>query len=428
MPDVIVRLDDERQEIEGFGAAFNEMGWLALAHLEESQRTEILRELYAPGVGAGLTTGRLPVGANDFSRDWYSYDEVAGDLELEHFSVANDLDTLVPFVRAAQEQQPALALWTSPWSPPSWMKVNGHYAAALPIPGSGQTENGLRPDQVGREGTDMFRLEEPYLRAYAAYFGRYVDAYRELGIEIGMVMPQNEFNSAQVFPSCTWTPSGLARLLRHLGPEMARRGVEVFLGTLERPDDRLVSETLADPEVARHVSGVGVQWHGKGALPFLRRDHPELRIFQTEQECGDGRNDWRYARYSWDLMTRFLLGGASAYHYWNIALESGGVSRWGWSQNSLVVVDPATRTYEYTHEYYVLKHVSHAVAPGARLVSTLSYTGYESQLAFRNPDGSLVLVVQNDGGSDLPISILVGDQLVRPVLPADSLSTFVLEV
>ncbi|WP_180359618.1 glycoside hydrolase family 30 beta sandwich domain-containing protein [Miniimonas arenae] len=168
-----------------------------------------------------------------------------------------------------------------------------------------------------------------------------------------------------------------------------------------------------------------MQWHGKGALPFL---HPELRIYQTEQECGDGCNDWRYARYSWDLMTRFLLGGASAYHYWNIALESGGVIRWGCYQNSLVVVDPATRTYEYTHEYYVLKHVSHAVAPGARLVSTLSYTGYENQLAFRNPDGLLVLVVQNDGGSDLPISILVGDQVVRPVLPADSLSTFVLEV
>ena len=83
-------------------------------------------------------------------------------------------------------------------------------------------ENGLRPEQVGDEGTDMFILEEPYLRAYARYFGRFIDAYRELGIPIEMVMPQNEFNSPQIFPSCTWTPGGFTQFLRHLGPEMQR--------------------------------------------------------------------------------------------------------------------------------------------------------------------------------------------------------------
>lgn len=102
------------------------------------------------------------------------------------------------------------------------------YAAAQPNPFL-SVENGLAEDQVGVEGADMFRLEEPYLQAYAAYFGRFVDAYRELGIPISMVMPQNEFNSAQVFPSCVWTPAGLAAFLSHLGPEMARRGVDVML-------------------------------------------------------------------------------------------------------------------------------------------------------------------------------------------------------
>src|SRR5207302_1883292 len=79
--------------------------------------------------------------------------------------------------------------------------------------------NRIRPDQVGHEGEDMFILEEPYLAAYAKYFGRFVDAYRAEGIRVGMVMPQNEFNSAQNFPSCTWTPAGLAKFLRHLGRE-----------------------------------------------------------------------------------------------------------------------------------------------------------------------------------------------------------------
>jgi glucosylceramidase len=80
IPDVLVQLDDERQEIEGFGACFNELGWTSLSRLSAEQRAEIFREMYAPGVGGSFTTGRMPIGANDFSRDYYSYAEVPGDL------------------------------------------------------------------------------------------------------------------------------------------------------------------------------------------------------------------------------------------------------------------------------------------------------------------------------------------------------------
>jgi glucosylceramidase len=426
IPDVFVQLDDERQEIEGFGATFNELGWTSLAHLDDEQRSGIFRELYAPGVGGNFTIGRMPIGANDFARDYYSYDDVPGDFALEHFSIENDRETLIPFIRSAQAEQGDLRLWASPWVPPQWMKTNGHYASAQPwVDG---VENGLRADQVQQEGTDSFIQDERHLATYAEYFARFVDAYAALGIDIRMVMPQNEFNSAQPYPSCTWTPAGLAAFIRHLGPRMRERDVEVFLGTVERPDVDLVDGVLADPEAAAAITGIGVQWHGKSIVPFLRRDHPELRIYQTEQECGDGRNDWRYARYSWRLMRDFLNNGASAYQYWNLSLESGGVSRWGWSQNSLIVVDPATASFEYTHEYVVLKHVSHYVRPGARLVPTLSYSGYENQLAFRNPDGSLVVVMQNDTSEEMPVQVTVGDQVVEPVLPADSLNSFVIEV
>ena len=429
MPDVIVETGTPQQTVEGFGASFNELGWTSLSALDDAQRAEVLDALFVPGAGAGLTLCRMPVGANDFSRDWYSYDEVEGDLDLDHFSVENDLQTLVPFIRAARERLPALRLWASPWSPPTWMKTNGHYAGAMPragMSGMSAVDNGLEPDQVGAEGTDMFRVEEPYLRAYAAYFGRFVDAYADLGIEVEMVMPQNEFNSPQVFPSCTWTPDGLARFLRHLGPEMGRRGVDVFLGTLELGDDRLVQRVLDDREAAAHVRGIGVQWAGKRAVPFLHRDHPELRIYQTEQECGDGRNDWRFCRYAWTMLRHYVTHGASAYMYWNIALERGGVSRWGWAQNSLVTVDAEARTFTINHEYFLLSHVSHFVQPGAHVLPTSSWTGFENQLAFRNPDGGVVVVIHNDAHEDVTVRILVEEQVLTPTLPADSFSTFVL--
>jgi glucosylceramidase len=425
MPDVFVQQDAPQQRIEGFGASFNELGWDALSALADDDRDAVLRELFEPGAGANLSLCRMPVGANDFSRDWYSYDEVPGDLALEHFSIGNDDETLVPFIRAAQAHQPDLRLWASPWSPPSWMKTNGHYAGAMPLPGIQSVENGLRPDQVGVEGTDMMRQDDGHLRAYAGYFGRFVDEYAARGIRIGMVMPQNEFNSPQVFPSCTWTPDGLARFIRVLAEEMRPRGVEIFVGTLERPDDSIVERVLA--QVGPLVSGLGAQWAGKGALPFLHHAHPELRVFQTEQECGDGRNDWRYARYSWTLMRRFFEHGAGAYMYWNIALLEGGVSRWGWAQNSLVTVDADAAAYWWNHEYHLLKHVAHFVEVGARVLPTASYTGFEDQLAFVNPDGTTVLVARNDGPDDQRVTYLMDGQVLSAQLPADSFTTLVID-
>ena len=428
MADVMVQADAPRQTIEGFGACFNELGWTSLAALAPSDRDSILRELFAPGVGANFTLCRMPVGANDFSRDWYSYDEADGDFGLERFSIANDLDTLVPFIKAALTHQPGLKVWASPWSPPSWMKTNKHYAMAMPAPGRPGLEgvqNGLRPDQVGKEGSDYFVQDPRYFRAYASYFGKFVDEYRKQGIAIGMVMPQNEFNSAQVFPSCCWTAEGLARFIGYLGPEMAKRDVAVFFGTMERANEKLVDVSLQDPAIAAHIKGVGFQWAGKGAIAGIHRRYPNLALYQTEQECGDGRNDWRYCRYAWSLMKHYLRSGATAYEYWNISLKKGGVSRWGWAQNSLVTVDADTKTFAYTHEYYLMKHVSHFVRPGARHLDTASWTGYENQLAFANPDGSIVVVMQNDMSEPLPVRVRAGRTVIAPTLPADSFNTFV---
>ena len=122
-----------------------------------------------------------------------------------------------------------------------------------------------------------------------------------------MVMPQNEFNSDQVFPSCTWTPAGLARFLRHLVPQMEARGVEIFLGTMERADERLVEQVLADEEIGGRISGVGFQWAGKGAVARIHWAHPELRIYQSEQECGDGKNFTRLIRRPYKIRQYHIL-------------------------------------------------------------------------------------------------------------------------
>lgn len=418
--DATIRLDAPGRTVAGFGGAFSEKGWQALGTLPEKARGAAMEALFGAD-GCNFSMCRTPLGANDISRGWYSYDETPDDFALEKFSTANDRDTLIPFIKAAQQIQPGLKLWASPWSPPTWMKRTGHYAQAQAWPG--QPSNGIRPDQLGKEGEDSFIQEDRYFDAYARYFRRYIEDYAAAGIPIGMVMPQNEFNSAQPFPSCCWSPEGLARFLPYLGREMDKTGTSVFFGTLERGNADLFTRVLAHPEAARVVKGIGVQWAGKGALTTLRDRYPDLEIWGSEQECGVGTNDWHYARYSWATIKRYFEAGATAWTYWNFAMPTGGMSGWGWPQNSLVDIDTRKRTYRLTNDYWLMRHIAGAVRPGARLMPVDSFFGFNDQLAFRNPDGSVVLVASNMLGERQSVRYIVGTRMLDLKLAPDSLNT-----
>ena len=95
------------QTIKGFGACFNELGWVSLSELSEKEREAIFQELFSEN-GLNLTVNRMPVGANDFSTDYYSYDDVDGDFEMENFSIAHDENTLIPFIKSALAVNPEM--------------------------------------------------------------------------------------------------------------------------------------------------------------------------------------------------------------------------------------------------------------------------------------------------------------------------------
>lgn len=409
--------------MDGFGGCFNELGWTSLSALNEEDREKVMRELFHPSEGARFTYCRMPIGANDYATEAYSYDETGGDFALKNFNIDHDRATLIPFIHAAMRQQPKLKVWASPWTPPSWMKRNHFYAEAKAS--AGMRENSIRPDQVGHEGEDMFIQKPEYFKSYAEYFGKFIDAYGAEGIRIGMVMPQNEFNSAQNFPSCTWTPEGLSRFIRVLGPQMEKRNVDVFFGTLERGNAKLLETVMADPEAASHVKGVGVQWAGKNAVGAIHDKFPKLAIFQSEQECGDGKNSWSYTGYCWELMKNYFRHGASGYMYWNISTANGGLSTWGWPQNSLVSVDTSSKTYRFNHDYFLMKHLTHFVDVGAKAVDTTGTC--DDVLAFVNPGGSTAALLRNESSMPKLVQIQVGAKAFAVELAADSISTVKIE-
>ena len=449
--DVEIFVNQEQQTVDGFGTCFNELGWTSLNELSEADRESIMNELFAPGVGANFSICRMPVAANDFAVNWYSYNETEGDFNMDNFSIDNDKETLIPFIQLAKKYNPSIQLWASPWSPPSWMKYNKHYASRSSAnmaqrvqlmvdqrKAEGDTialsgffaqvlnpayQNDLAVNMEGNEGTDMFIQEDQYLSAYALYFKKFIEGYKNEGIDIFAVMPQNEFNSAQVFPSCCWTANSLANFIgSYLGPAMEEVGVDVYFGTMERPNEALVDTILQNEKSRKYVKGVGFQWAGKDALPGISKRYPDLKYFQTEQECGDGKNDWAGAMHSWDLMKHYFNNGVSVYDYWNTSLLEGGISRWGWAQNSLVVVDSEKNDYRFSYEYYILKHASHYVLPGAKKLQTGGE--YDDLLAFKNTDNSVVVIVANQSDKPKTVNIKINNRIISPELKPNSVNTF----
>ena len=285
-------------------------------------------------------------------------------------------------------------------------------------------DNHLPIDKQGREGVNSFIQDSAYFKAYALYFSKFVESYKSQGIPVSMIMPQNEFNSCQPFPSCIWTSASLASFVgKYLSLAMNKHNVDIMFGTVERPAEALVDTLLNSTYARKYIKGVGFQWAGKGAIEGIHKRYPDLKLYQSEQECGDGKNDWKYCNYTWTLIKHYLNSGTNAYMYWNLSLLKGGVSRWGWTQNSLVTVDAANKTFQYNHEYYLIKHLSHYVQPGAKLLQIKGR--FQNLLAFRNPDHSIVVVVQNDSDKEFSLTFKIGDKSITALLKGESFNTIV---
>lgn len=408
------------QTIDGFGGCFNELGWIALSKASQEDREKVFQNFFGADE-ADFSFCRMPIGANDFSERWYSYDETPNDYGLEHFSIERDYKYLLPYIKEAKKLKPELKMFASPWSPPTWMKVKPVYNVGTPL-----------------------RMDPEVLKAYALYFEKFVQAYAAEGVTIHQIHVQNEPFAAQNFPSSLWAPEQFRTFIgEYLGPQFEKAGMdtEIWLGTLNGPYEtsfpfgmggpsvesnfeRYVSSILYDEQVMKYIKGVGYQWDGKHAIDKTHQNFPELKLMQTESECGMGSNDWKHAEYIFGLMNHYFRYGANAYIYWNMALEPGGASTWGWNQNSLVTV-MADGTVKYNPEFYVMKHFSNAVKPGAVYLKVKGPWASASS-AFKNPDGSIAVVVENAQNEEQEFSFCHESETFSTKLPAHSMHTFVI--
>lgn len=375
--------------IYGFGACFNEIGMKAIASLPEDRQEQLFDELFSSD-GLRLCYNRISIAANDFAEDWYSYNDTKGDYDMKHFSIERDKAYVIPAIKRAQKRCADMTFFASPWSPPTWMK----YPQACNYGRLVQTEENLK--------------------AYALYLRKFVEEYGKEGIKISHLHPQNEFLCDHKFPSCQYSAEEMENFMANYLIDEIGDACEIWLGTNCWRDNytKVFNTILQNPKIRQAVKGAGFQWSATDEIRMFSEDYPDKHAVHTECECGDGKNTWEHAMHVFELFRRSSRAGARANVYWNMALADGGLSTWGWRQNSLLSIHDGA--YERNPEYYCVKHFSHFVDKGAVMLKTQGPHSTCSAV-FKNPDGSTVAVIANPYKKEKLLTICDKSFLLEPM-------------
>ncbi|MFD8204828.1 ricin-type beta-trefoil lectin domain protein [Streptomyces sp. NPDC059695] len=405
------------QQFEGAGASLTD----TTAHLlrggavSAATRDEVMRKLFSPTDGIGLSFVRNPIGASDLSRPGnVSLDDTCCD--LADFGT-NGYDTNVRLLTAqAKQLNPALRVKAVPWSAPGWMKDNG------------------RMDQMGW-------LKWEYYPLYAQYLVKYIQSYQAAGVKVDYLSVQNEPNCCQAanptamnYPGMSWNPSGLVEFTKnHVYPAFRAAGIttKVLVHDWNYGDyANFGAAVLGDSGVRNDPLFGGIAWHGYAGDPAVgsqvHDQYPTVRQFSTEHSGGT----WITNQHDEDLkdLVGYARNWSGSLVKWSLALNqdmgphNGGC---GTCTGLITVQEGGARAgqVDYTIEYYTTGHLTKFVRPGAyRIASTDDST--VPNVAWRNPDGSKALIAHNGGSSARSLRVDWGGQSFTYTLPARTTATF----
>lgn len=380
-----IRLDPAvtYQELLGFGGAFTEAAAVTFYKLPPERQAEVLRAYFDPQHGHGYTLGRTHINSCDFSLGNYACDDVPGDVELKHFSLARERQALLPFIKAALSTAGApLKLLASPWSPPAWMKTNG---------------------EMNHGG----QLKPEYRAVWAEYYCRFIEACAQEGVPIWSLTVQNEPEATQTWDSCRYTAEEERDFVRDfLGPALHRHGLqEVRLFIWDHNRDRLFERAKVvydDPQAAQYVWGAAFHWYEHPQrFDNVQRTHdayPDKHLLFSEgcQEGGPHLGEWGLGERYAHAIINDLNAWTEGWLDWNLLLdERGGPNHVGNYCSAPIIADTRTGELLYQSSYYYIGHFARFIRPGARRIGcAVNAEGLEAT-AFRNGDGRIALVVLN---------------------------------
>lgn len=482
-----------KQTMDGIGSSFTESSAFVLAHLDKAKRQEVMESAFGED-GANFSLARTHIGACDFCVDGkYSYADKTDDADLENFTLAPDLEgfdpkkylgivdagyDLLPMIKEAlaiksTQKDSRLRIVSSAWTAPKWMKdIEEWY-----IPGN--AENNYQ----GTGGS----LKTQYISTYADYLLRYLDAYKNEGVEIWALTPVNEphGNNGQ-WESMHFTPESQNEFIKnHLGSKLKSSAhADTKLLIYDQNRDGLKHWTdviLGDPETQPFVYGTAVHWYEstfkvyEDVFDAVHKKFPEFAIIHTEgciddlgkkappgiadpdgfQESGwfdndafwwnKSATDWAYTaswadnredhpvytpvhRYARNIIVsidHWLQGWID----WNLVLDrNGGPNHVGNYCGAPIMIDTKTKHVYYTPIFYVLAQFSRTIQPGDVAVQThRELSGLEPDAlhacATMNNDRLLSVQLLNTMKNPIQYSLQIGGQYATITIDANSVQT-----
>lgn len=397
------------QTILGFGAAFTDAACYLFSRLTELQRTSLFHQLFRDSE-MNLNVCRTCIGAADSATELYSYDEGAPDPDLKRFSIEHDRAYVLPILREATGLNQDLYLFSSAWSPPGWMKDNGSMLGGC--------------------------MRHTYMPSYARYLAQFIRAYAANGVKIQAITVQNEVDADQqgLMPACFWPQEYEADFVRlHLGPRFAEAGIAAKIWIIDHNYNlwgRAIAE-LETPGVRRYTNAVA--WHGYSGQPeWMSRVHdafPGVEMHWTEGS--PDYNDPEYGR-CWVVwgqkFNTILRNHCRSITAWNFATDEHGRPNIGpYPCGGLLTIDSRTNAVSHSGQYYALGHFSRFVRRGAVRISSDGSATDLSHCAFRNPDGTIVIILANSGAART-CSVRLQNLAGSISLSANSVTTLVSEM
>lgn|GEM_PF-1671969 len=404
------------QIMEGYGASLTDSScWLMYYKLTDVKRKEVMEKLFSPN-GINISILRQPIGSSDFAWEMWTYDDTPNNVDdwnLTYFSLWREDAYIRPILNQAFNVNPGrIKIFATPWSPPAWMKTGKSLI--------GNVGGILRPECYD---------------VYANYLVKYLLEYKNRGTPIYAITVQNEPKYVPPYPGMLMSATEQINFINVLGPKIAQAGLNTKIICYDHNyDDINYATTVLSSNAANYVAGTGFHYYcalSHSNLTTLHNKFPNKDIWATE--CGSGTwigggtNKGMFL----DLMMhtiRFPRNWAKSYIMWNIALDQNDGPKHpsvGTGNKGLLTIrSDITDNVTYNVQYYGLGHSSKFVHPGAYRIDSNTYEGAIETVAYRNTDGSKVLVLLNQLSTTKTVKIVWNSKYLIYTVPAESAITF----
>ena len=435
--------EEKFQTITGFGGAFTESSAYLLNKLGKENRKKII-DAYFSKDGANYSLTRTHMNSCDFSLSNYSYSPVEGDKELEYFSIKEDKDDLIPMIKdALAASEDGFKIFGSPWTAAPWMKDNNKWVGGKLLP--------------------------EYYDTWALFFSKYVDAYKEEGIDIwGFTVENEPLGNGNNWESMHFSAEEMnAFVINHLGPKLEADGKgDLKILGYDQNRDHLkdwVDVMYKDEETSKYFDGTAIHWYASTydwfpeVLQYAHNKAPNKYLIQAEacvdseipkwqddkwywsKESTDWGWDWapekdkhlhpKYApvnRYARDIIG-CLNNWVDGWVDWNMVLDRQGGPNWfkNWCV-APVIVDPEKDEVYLTPLYYTMAHFSKFIRPGAEVIGLENSDKDLMVTAAKNPDNSIAVVVFNEGKKAKNINLSLGENNIDLQISGQAIQTIVI--